>query len=377
MKKVYFDHASTTPIDPRVVQEIVTTMADTFGNASSSHAFGRHAKNKLELARKTIAKNCQASAAEIVFTSGGTEGNNWVLQTAVSTLNIKRIISSKIEHHAVLHVLEYLKKEKNIQLDFVQILPNGAIDHSDLVRLLSQNIPTLVSLMHVNNEIGSVLDLAKTSRICQQHQAYFHSDMVQSMGKLPIDFSAISIDFAVASAHKFNGPKGVGFVYCKKGLPVQPFLFGGEQEKGLRPGTEAVPAIAGMALALDLAYAEQEYRKQTIQEIKDHTLSQLQKHLPAAKVNGDAAGIPTILNVQIPAAPDKQAMLLFSLDMQGIAVSRGSACQSGSPKPSHVLAEILSDEEQLLPSLRISFSHLNTQTEVDYFIEKLVQIIMG
>ncbi|MFY8213887.1 MAG: cysteine desulfurase family protein, partial [Flavobacterium sp.] len=221
MKKVYFDNAATTAMDPRVIQEMIEVMATDFGNPSSSHAFGRQAKSKLELARKTIAKCCGATAAEIVFTSGGTEGNNWVLQAAVRDLGIKRIISSKIEHHAVLHVLEILHKTNNIQVDFVQLQQNGDVDYADLVRLLGQEIPTLVSLMHVNNEIGTILDLAKTSRICQQHQAYFHSDMVQAMGKLPQDFSAIPVDFAVASAHKFHGPKGVGFVYVKKGIPLQ------------------------------------------------------------------------------------------------------------------------------------------------------------
>lgn len=375
MKKVYFDNASTSAMDPRVILEMTQAMADDYGNPSSSHAVGRQAKSKLELARKTIAKHLKVSAAEIVFTSGGTEGNNWVLQTAVRDLGIKRIISSKIEHHAVLHTLDYIKLTQNIQLDFVKIASDGSVDHSDLVRLLSQDIPTLVSFMHVNNEIGTVLDLTKTSRICQQHQAYFHSDMVQSMGKLPIDFSCTPLDFAVASAHKFHGPKGIGFVYIKKGIPIQPFLLGGEQEKGLRPGTEAVPAIVGMAKAFELANDELAQHTQYISELKAYAITKLTQQFLACKVNGSAAGIHTILNVQIPCATHKHDMLLFALDMQGIAVSRGSACQSGSPKPSHVLAEILSDEEKLQPSLRISFSHFNTKEEVDYFIDKLNVIL--
>lgn len=373
MKKVYFDNAATTAMDPLVIQEIVEVMATDFGNPSSSHAFGRQAKSKLELARKTIAKCCGATAAEIVFTSGGTEGNNWVLQAAVRDLGIKRIISSKIEHHAVLHVLENLHKTNNIQVDFVQLQQNGDVDYADLVRLLGQEIPTLVSLMHVNNEIGTILDLAKTSRICQQHQAYFHSDMVQAMGKLPQDFSAIPVDFAVASAHKFHGPKGVGFVYVKKGIPLQPLLFGGEQEKGWRPGTEAVPSIAGMAKALNLAYAELDSHTAAIQEVKQYAQDQVLTRIPGSKVNGSPSALHTILNVQIPFSASQQDMLLFQLDMKGIAVSRGSACQSGSPKPSHVLAEILSHEEQQHPSLRLSFSHTNTKAEVDYFIDTLLE----
>ncbi|MBU3681286.1 MAG: cysteine desulfurase [Flavobacterium sp.] len=371
MKKVYFDNAATTAMDPRVIQEMVEVMELDFGNPSSSHGFGRQAKSKLEMARKSIAKCAGATAAEIVFTSGGTEGNNWVLQSAVRDLGIKRIISSKIEHHAVLHVLESLHKSHNIQIDFVQLDSDGAVKYADLVRLLGQEIPTLVSLMHVNNEIGTVLDLVKTSRICQQHHAYFHSDMVQSMGKLTHDFSQIPVDFAVASAHKFHGPKGVGFVYVKKGIPMQPILFGGEQEKGLRPGTESVPSIVGMARALELAYTELPQHTTAIQELKQYAYDQLLSRIPGCKLNGSLSGLHTLLNVQIPCSAKQQDMLLFQLDMKGIAVSRGSACQSGSPKPSHVLAEILSETEQMHPSLRISFSHFNTKDEIDYFIDQL------
>lgn len=375
MKKVYFDNAATTAMDPRVIQEMIEVMELDFGNPSSSHGFGRQAKSKLEMARKSIAKCCGAAAAEIVFTSGGTEGNNWVLQTAVRDLGVKRIISSKIEHHAVLHVLENLHETQNIQLDFVQLDSDGAVNYADLVRLLGQEIPTLVSLMQVNNEIGTTLDLAKTSRICQQHHAYFHSDMVQSIGKLFQDFSEIPVDFAVASAHKFHGPKGVGFVYIKKGIPLQPILFGGEQEKGLRPGTESVPSIVGMARALELACDELPQHTATIHDVKQYALDQLLSRIPGCKLNGSISGLHTILNVQIPCSAKQQDMLLFQLDMKGIAVSRGSACQSGSAKPSHVLAEILSPDEQLHPSIRLSFSHTNTREEVDYFVSVLREFI--
>jgi cysteine desulfurase len=375
MKKVYFDNAATTAMDPRVIQQMVEVMELDFGNPSSSHGFGRQAKSKLEMARKSIAKCCGATAAEIVFTSGGTEGNNWVLQTAVRDLGVKRIISSKIEHHAVLHVLENLHETQNIQLDFVQLDSDGAVNYADLVRLLGQEIPTLVSLMHVNNEIGTTLDLAKTSRICQQHHAYFHSDMVQSMGKLTHDFSQIPVDFAVASAHKFHGPKGVGFVYVKKGIPLQPILFGGEQEKGLRPGTESVPSIVGMSRALELACDELPQHTATIHEVKQYAHDQLLSQIPGCKLNGSISGLHTILNVQIPCSAKQQDMLLFQLDMKGIAVSRGSACQSGSAKPSHVLAELLSPDEQLHPSIRLSFSHTNTREEVDYFVSVMLECI--
>ena len=373
MKKIYFDHAATTAIDARVIQEMVCVMESDFGNPSSSHAFGRQAKNKLELARKTIATTLHANASEIVFTSGGTEGNNWVLQAAVRDLGIKRIISSKIEHHAVLHVLENINQTQNIQLDFVKLQDDSSIDFTDLTRLLAQNIPTLVSLMHVNNEIGTILDLAKTSKICQQYQAYFHSDMVQSIGKLPVNFSEIPIDFAVASAHKFQGPKGVGFVYVKKGISLQPLLYGGEQEKGWRPGTEAVPSIVGMAKAISIVYAELDQHTAAIQALKHYACEQFHSRIPSCKINGSSSSIHTLLNIQLPSLQKQQDMLLFELDLKGIAVSRGSACQSGSPKPSHVLAEILSAEEQKYPSIRVSFSHTNTKAEVDYLISVLLE----
>ena len=375
MKKVYLDNASTTQLRPEVIQEMTKVLTEDFGNPSSTHSFGRNAKSILELSRKSIAKSLNASASEIIFTSCGTEANNWILRSAVRDLEVKRIILSKIEHHAVLHTVEHLQNEFGIQVDYVAVKPNGEIDMTDLVDLLSQDIKTVVSLMYVNNEIGTILDVEKVGRICEQHNALFHSDMVQSVGKLEIDLQHSPIHFMVASAHKFHGPKGIGFAFIKKNSGLQPLFFGGEQEKGLRPGTEAVPAIVGMAKAFELANDELAQHTQYISELKAYAIAKLTQQFFACKVNGSAAGIHTILNVQIPCATHKHDMLLFALDMQGIAVSRGSACQSGSPKPSHVLAEILSDEEKLQPSLRISFSHFNTKEEVDYFIDKLNVIL--
>lgn len=374
MKKVYLDNASTTQLRTEVIEEITKILTDDFGNPSSTHSFGRNAKSVLELSRKTIAKHLNCSSQEIIFTSCGTEANNWILRSAVRDLNIERIILSKIEHHAVLHTVEVLEKEFNIQVDYVEVKSNGAIDISHLVALLSQEKKTLVSLMHINNEIGTVLDLDKIGRICQQHNALFHSDTVQSIGKTEIDLANLPINFLVASAHKFHGPKGIGFAFVRKNSGLQPLLYGGEQEKGLRPGTEAVHQIAGMAKALSLSYSNLDRERLHIMELKKYLISQLELEIPEFSINGSQDGFYTILNVLLPFSQEKTAMLLFNLDMKGIAVSRGSACQSGSISVSHVLKEMLSTEDLNKPSLRISFSHFNTRQDIDLLVEALKSI---
>lgn len=374
MKKVYLDNASTTAIRPEVIQEMTKILIEDYGNPSSTHSLGRTAKNILELSRKSIAKNLNASAQEIIFTSCGTEANNWILRSAVKDLKVKRIITSKIEHHAVLYTALALEKEYGIQVDYVAIKSNGQIDITDLVELLSQEKKTLVSLMHVNNEIGTVLDLERISRICQEHSALFHSDTVQSVGKTTIDLQKLSVDFIVASAHKFHGPKGAGFAFIRKNSGLQPLFFGGEQEKGLRAGTEALHQIAGMAKALELSYSNLETERNHIFELRNYLITQLELEFPAFEINGSVDGFYTVLNVLLPFSADKTAMILFHLDMKGIAVSRGSACQSGSIKPSHVLAEMLSNEDLKKPSLRISFSHFNKKEDIDVLIAALKTI---
>jgi len=374
MKKVYLDNASTTAIRAEVIQEMSNVMTLEYGNPSSTHSLGRAAKNILELSRKSIAKNLNATAQEIIFTSCGTEANNWILRSAVKDLQVKRIITSKIEHHAVLYTALVLEKEFGIQIDYVNVKPNGEIDSTHLVELLSMDIKTLVSLMHVNNETGTILDLERIGRICKEHKVLFHSDTVQSIGKMNIDLRTISVDFIVASAHKFHGPKGIGFAFIRKNSGLQPLFFGGEQEKGLRAGTEALHQIAGMAKALELSHANLETEKNHITALKKYLIIQLKTEFPDFKINGTPNGFYTVINVLLPFAPAKTAMLLFHLDMKGIAVSRGSACQSGSIKPSHVLAEMLSGDDLKKPSLRISFSHFNTKEDIDLLIEALKSI---
>ena len=374
MKKVYLDNASTTAIRPQVIQEITRLMTEDYGNPSSTHSFGRNAKSVLELSRKSIAKQLNVVGSEIFFTSSGTEANNWILRSAVRDLGVKRIITTKIEHHAVLYPALALQKEFGIQVDFVAILPDGNIDVTHLAELLSQEVITLVSLMHVNNEVGVVLDLERIAIICKEHNALFHSDTVQSVGKTEIDLKALPIDFISASAHKFHGPKGIGFAFIRKNSGLQPLLLGGEQEKGMRGGTESVYQIAGMAKALEMAYANLDSERACISALKEYCANQLAQRFPNSKIIGSNNNFYNIINVVLPLSADKTGMLLFHLDMKGIAVSRGSACQSGSSNPSHVLAEILSPEELVLPSLRISFSHYNTKEEIDYLIEVLATV---
>ncbi|KUJ60550.1 cysteine desulfurase [Flavobacteriaceae bacterium CRH] len=374
MKKVYLDNASTTAMRPEVIQEITKVMAEDFGNPSSTHSFGRNGKTILELSRKSIAKHLNCSAQEIIFTSGGTEADNWILRSAVKNLKVERIITTKIEHHAVLHTVLVLEAEFGIQVDYVKVNHDGSIDLTHLSNLLSEDKKTIVSLMHVNNETGTILDLDRVGVICKQYNVLFHSDTVQSVGKTEIDLQKTSVDFILASAHKFHGPKGVGFAFVRKNSGLQPLIFGGEQEKGLRAGTEAVHQIAGMAKALAISYENLDEERNYISDLKTYLIDQLEIHFPGFRINGKKEDFYNIINIILPFSEDKTSMLLFSLDMKGIAVSRGSACQSGSIKPSHVLKEMLSEADLKLPNLRISFSHYNTKEDIDWLIESLKSI---
>lgn len=379
MKKVYLDNASTTAIRPEVITEMANVMAQNYGNPSSTHSFGRSAKVILETSRKTIAKLINAEAREIIFTSGGTEGDNWVITNAIKHLKVQRILTSPAEHHAVLTTVAAMQEQYQVQVDYVNLNTDGSIDMVHFTELLGQNVPTLVSLMHVNNETGAVLDIERVGRICRQYNAVFHSDTVQSVGKTEIDVQSLPVDFIVASAHKFHGSKGVGFLYVRKNSVLKPLYYGGEQEKGLRAGTEAVHQIAGMAKALEIAYNNLKEERAHITGLKAYCFEQLQFNFPGVRINGGKNDDPTdcfysIINVLLPFPEEKTAMILFHLDMHGIAVSRGSACQSGSIRPSHVLKEMLTAEDIKKPSLRISFSHYNTREDVDLLIAALLAL---
>lgn len=377
MKRVYLDNAATTAIHPEVISAMTSAMAESYGNPSSTHSFGRAAKSTLETARKTIAAQIGAEAREIIFTSGGTEADNFILRNAVKHLGVRRIITSKTEHHAVLHTVEALQREFDIRVDYAELTNCGLPDMAALEEFLQDDVPTLVSFMHVNNETGAVLDLIKTGDLCRKYGAFFHSDAVQSVGKTRINLKEMPVDFIAASAHKFHGPKGVGFAFVRKGIAFEPIIFGGEQEKGLRAGTEALHQIVGMAKALELAYTNLDEDRSYINELRDYLLGRLAETFPGYTVNGysrDNEMFYTIASVLLPLPEEKTAMILFSLDMKGIAVSRGSACQSGSIKPSHVLAEILSGNDLKKPSLRISFSHYNTKEDIDLLIAALREV---
>ncbi|MGV3459468.1 MAG: cysteine desulfurase family protein [Flavobacterium sp.] len=377
MKRVYLDNASTTALRPEVVTVMTHVMGETYGNPSSTHSFGRNAKTIVESSRKKIAEFVGAEASEIIFTSGGTEADSWVIQSAVRNLAIRRIITSRAEHHAVLNTVERVAAEFGTQVNAVRLDAMGQPELSHLEALLTDEIPTLVSLMHVNNETGTILDLQAVGNLCRKYNALFHTDTVQSIGKERIRLRDLPVDFAAASAHKFHGPKGVGFAYIRKNTGIQPLIAGGEQEKGLRAGTEAVHQIAGMAKALELSYANLDADMEHIISLKKYLFEQLNIHFPGYKINGTDKGkgqeqlFYNIANVMLPLPEEKTAMILFQLDMKGIAVSRGSACQSGSIKPSHVLQEILCDDDLKRPSLRISFSHYNTTEDIDLLIEAL------
>lgn len=372
---VYLDYAATTPLRPEVIIKMQEALSESFGNPSSTHYWGRKSKVLIEDARKQIAQLFKAKPQEIIFTSSATEGNNWIITNAVNHLRVTRIISTKIEHHSVLHTIERIEKENDIEVVFLHVNSYGEPDLEQLELLLKDDKPTLVSLMHVNNEIGTVLDLPRAATICKTYNAYFHTDTVQSIGKMEIDVATVPIDFMVGSAHKFYGPKGIGFVYARKKSYLKPIFVGGSQEKGLRAGTESVHQIVGLHIALTLAYQHLEADTKHNLRLKKHLLKQLNLHFKDLKINGIIEqSIPNILNITLPFKENLASMIAFNLDIKGIAISRGSACQSGSSVPSHVLEVILSKEQTKLPSIRISWGIFNTEEDINKLIDALVEL---
>ncbi len=377
MKTVYLDNAATSPIDHRVVERITEVMTTTFGNPSSTHQFGRKARTIVEEARKSIAKHFNVTASEIVFTAGGSEADNLILKNAVQHLGVTRIVTSKIEHHAVLHTVEAMASEFNVEVSYVDIDSSGSVNYQHLSKLLEDsNEKTLVSLMYINNEIGNILDLKRVCDLCSKNNALFHSDTVQAIGHYPIDLRQTPIDFMVASAHKFHGPKGVGFAIIKKGFGIKPQLTGGEQERGARAGTENVHNIAGMQTALDIAITSLVEDANYITEMKGYFMDglvSLEKGIIFNGLSADKSNCSyTILNARFS---KNFPMFLFNLDLKGVAASGGSACQSGSNKGSHVLNTILSDEDAEKTSVRFSFSKYTTKEELDYTLEIIEQLI--
>ena len=373
--RVYLDNAATTPMAKEVIKEMTSVMEKNFGNPSSIHGFGRESKAIIENSRRIIADLIQAEPKEIIFTSGGTEADNMAIRSAINDLNVKRIITSATEHHAVLHTLE---SQSGIAVEFVRLSDTGRVDIKHLEELLaSSDEITLVSLMHANNEIGTLLNIPLVSKICRNYNAYFHSDTVQTMGHYKVNLKEVDIDFITCAAHKFHGPKGIGFLYINSNLKVSALIQGGGQERGLRGGTENLIGIAGLAKALSIANEDILEHQEYVQGLKSYMMAELKNRIPGVEFHGETdteKSLYTVLNVKFPDFENK-SMLLFLLDLEGIACSGGSACTAGASTGSHVLQGIHADTER--PNVRFSFSRYTTKEEIDYALEKVEKIVLG
>ncbi len=376
MRRIYFDNAATTALDPEVLNAMMPYLTEKFGNPSSIYSYGRETKMAVEQARKTVAKLLNCNPGEIFFTSGGTESSNTAINAAVRDLGCKHIITSPIEHHATLHTVEMLEKCGLARLSFVKLTAKGHLDLNHLEELLSANEKSLVTLMHANNEIGNLLKIKAVSELCERYGAIFHSDMVQTIGHYPIDLKSFKVHFVSAAGHKFHGPKGVGMLYINEDIKIQPLLCGGSQERNMRAGTENLYGIVGFAKALELAMQRYEEDSSHISGLKEYMCTRLQSTFPGVICNGDTNGssLYTVLNVSFPKS-DKSEMLLFNLDMAGICVSGGSACSSGANSVSHVIKALYNGQSQEMIPIRFSFSRHNTKEEVDEVIEKLKELV--
>jgi cysteine desulfurase len=369
--RVYLDNAATTPIAPEVVEAMLPVLQNGFGNPSSTHFYGRQTKALIETARRTVAKHLNCQASEIIFTSGGTEADNMALYSSVNLLGVKHIITSSIEHHAVGHTAEAIAKQGLAKVSHVKIDAKGHVDLTHLEELLQSEEKALVSLMHANNEIATILPLKRVSELCRKYGAYLHSDTVQTMGHYTFDMKELDIDFITCAAHKFHGPKGIGFLYVNKNVKAEALIHGGAQERGLRGGTENVYGIVGLAKAMDLAYEDVAGHQHHVQGLKSYMIEQLKGLFSDIAFHGEtdaAHSLYTVLNVCFPPT-DKAGMLLFTLDLKGVAVSGGSACSSGAAKGSHVLEGINADMTR--PNVRFSFSRYTTKEEIDFALEQV------
>jgi cysteine desulfurase len=375
MDRIYFDNAATTPLDPVVLESMMPYLSAQFGNPSSIYSYGRETRMAIEQARKLVAKNLGARPAEIFFTSGGTESSNTILHAAIENLGCTHIISSPIEHHATLHTVQHLAKKENVQLSFVQILPNGHIDTAHLETLLNSHPnKAIVSIMHANNEIGNMIDLFEIGAICKKYNAYFHSDTVQTVGHFAFDLSNTPVDFITGASHKFHGPKGIGLLYINENIKIDPLLHGGAQERNMRAGTENVYGIVGFSKALDIATANYEKDSEYIKSLKKYMYDSLIAKIPGVSFNGDPFGnaLYTLLSVNFTKS-EKTEMILFNLDIHHICASGGSACSSGAQQGSHVIQALNKDSQAV--TVRFSFSKHNTKAEIDQVVETLVTLL--
>jgi len=373
--KAYLDNAATTPVAPEVVDVITNFLRTEFGNPSSTHSFGRKVKTQIETARRSIAKHLNCEPGEIYFTSGGTEADNLAMHIAVRDMGCTRIITSKIEHSAIVKPAEKLEEEGKVSVHWVALTEDGSIDLDDLKNTLSDGVKTYVTLMHGNNEIANILPLQEVAEMCVEHGALFHSDTVQTMGHFLFNLKETPIHFLNAAAHKYHGPKGVGFIFIRKNIPGFADITGGGQERGMRGGTENTASIMGMAKAMDIAFADVEEHRSHVSELKQYMIAELKKRIPGIVFNGQSEStdsLYTVLSTTFPPTKNND-MFLFLLDLEGIAASGGSACSSGATKGSHVLDGIDALREGQ-PAVRFSFSRYTTKEEIDYAVEKATEI---
>jgi cysteine desulfurase len=377
MNKIYLDNAATTPLSEEVIDAMVETMKMNFGNPSSTHSFGQDAKILIENVRRQVAEYLHVSPAEIIFTSCGTESNNMIIKSSVSHLGVERIISSPLEHKCVSESILDMKNRKGVEVAYIRPNEKGDIDLNKLEELLkASDKKTLVSLMHANNEIGNIVDIKKVAELCKANNALFHSDTVQTMAHMNLDLSDIPVDFASCSAHKFHGPKGIGFAFIRKSSGLKGIITGGPQERSLRAGTENVSGIAGLGKALELSLKNMDAYTQHMQDIKKYTIERVSEAIPGIKFNGRSAEAENSLYTLVSLLlPYKNPLIGLQLDMKGIAVSQGSACSSGASKPSMVMMMVLSEDEMDdCTPLRVSFSHMTTKEDIDTFVDALAEI---
>jgi cysteine desulfurase len=375
MNRIYLDNAATTALDPRVLEAMMPYLTEKFGNPSSIYSYGRETRMAIESARKSVARILNAHPAEIFFTSGGTESSNTAITASIRDLGCRHIITSPMEHHAVLHTVEYMEQRDLVKISFVDVLPNGHIDLESLRNLLSATgEKTLVTLMHANNETGNMLDLGQAGEICKSFNAIFHSDTVQTVGHFPFDLRQTYVHFITGASHKFHGPKGVGLLYVNENIKVSPFIHGGSQERNMRAGTENLYGIVGFAKALEIAMQQFQQDSVQIGGLKKYMHDQLLQEIPGVRFNGDPLGrsLYTVLSVNFPKT-EKSEMLLFNLDIHHICASGGSACTSGVEQSSHVIRAFNKGRDFV--TVRFSFSRNNTRDEIDRTIHQLKEII--
>ena len=373
--RVYLDNAATTQIAPEVIDYMAELMKSDYANPSSIHHGGRKSRILVENARKTVSNYLNTSPGNIFFTSGGTEADNMAIRRGILDNNISHAITSSISHKAVIYPLEELSDKKKIVLNYIKLDNNGKIDLIHLEDLLKNNPRTFVSIMHANNEIGTIQPIIEIGDLCKKYNAIFHCDTVQTIAHYPIDLQKINVDFITGSAHKFHGPKGVGFIYISDNIDIEPFISGGSQERNMRAGTENVHAIAGLAKAMQLSYENMDNDKEYISQIKKYMINQLMLNINDVQFNANCTDFDSslfkILSVSFPKISESE-MLLFNLDIKGISCSGGSACSAGNMSGSHVLDVVCKDDNRT--GVRFSFSRYNTKEEIDYTVAKIKEI---